>query len=144
MTGAAQHWYFMLERDASVVTWPHFKAPSRSICDPRSAPHLSVPPTTPPRPPLLVRPHPETRPAPPPPPQPSHGTPLARGSRDAVTAPRSLHLFPPLSPSPLLSPLDPIGAETRAGQSEEATRPMELLKDMFVRICNSCISSDVI
>jgi hypothetical protein len=24
MTGVAQQWYFMLERDVGVVTWPHF------------------------------------------------------------------------------------------------------------------------
>jgi hypothetical protein len=38
MTGAAQHWYFMLERDAGVVSWPHFKA----LCQQRFGPAMGV------------------------------------------------------------------------------------------------------
>jgi hypothetical protein len=38
MTGAAQYWYFMLERDAGVVSWPHFKA----LCQQRFGPAMGV------------------------------------------------------------------------------------------------------
>lgn len=36
MTGVAQHWYYMLERDAGDVTWPQFKA----LCQQRFGPTI--------------------------------------------------------------------------------------------------------
>jgi hypothetical protein len=36
MTGAAQHWYYMLERDGGVISWSHFKA----LCQQRFGPAM--------------------------------------------------------------------------------------------------------
>jgi hypothetical protein len=36
MTGAAQHWYYMLERDGDVISWSHFKA----LCQQRFGPAM--------------------------------------------------------------------------------------------------------
>jgi hypothetical protein len=98
-------------------------------------PNLSLPASpsasaSPPRTPssaticTLLGTHPAFLLYPPPPPQPSRRTLLSRVSRHTITMPHSLYLFPPFAPSPLLSPFDPIGAETRVGQLEEATWPM--------------------
>lgn len=38
MTGAAQHWYYMLERDVGVVSWPQFKL----LCQQRFGPAVGV------------------------------------------------------------------------------------------------------
>jgi hypothetical protein len=38
MTGAAQHWYFMLEHDTGIVSWPHFK----ELCQQRFGPAMGV------------------------------------------------------------------------------------------------------
>jgi hypothetical protein len=38
MTGAAQHWYFMLERETGIVTWSHFKA----LCQQRFGPAIGI------------------------------------------------------------------------------------------------------
>jgi hypothetical protein len=37
MTGPAQHWYFMLERDTEDITWPLFKALCQQRFGPTSA-----------------------------------------------------------------------------------------------------------
>lgn len=38
MTGAAQHWYYLLEHDAGVVSWWHFKP----LCQQRFGPTMGV------------------------------------------------------------------------------------------------------